>query len=817
MNGIVVDVARSIRSLWRTPGFSVTAILALTIGIGANGAIFSVVNAVLLKPVPYPSADRLVILGYTFDGRPVRLSSPTKFVVWQRHGRAFERTSAVRFRDVNRSGGPVPERLTAAYVSADFFGLLGAQFVLGRPFTPDEDRPNAGRVVVLSHREWEERFGANRNVLGTTLSLDGQPFDIIGVLAPNVDTSIFNVSPRVWLPIQIDPAATDHPPSLRVIARLRPGVSIEKARQDAQAASVAFRSAFPHAMKATDTLLVEPFQEVLLNAVRPSLLVLSGAVGLVLLIACANVANLMLVRASVGRRELAVRVALGASRGRIARELLTESLLLTAVAGTLAVVVSLVISRALVTLYPGVIPRIDAGAAGIDVDWRVVAFMASISSATALAFGVVPSIQATRVDVARTLTEASPRAAASKPGRRMRSLLVVTEMVLASVLLIAAGLLIRAFVSIHTVDRGFNADEILVMRTSLAGESLARTAGATRMIEQGIQRLRAIPGVASAAATCCPPFESDWRTSFAIVGRPAEAGYPIVSYRIVSWSYFEALAIRLVRGRAFSAHDHGGGRPVAIINQAMADRFWPAGDPFDDRVITFPGLKPDDEPRREIVGIVENVRDGDPLERSWQPTIYIPLAQLLDRENSILLRDTPLVWVVRSSPEPHAIAAAAAHALRESTGARTAVRVQPLSDLLARSAAPTNFNMVLLLLFGSSALLLAVTGVYGVTAYAVQQRTREIAVRLALGATPARVQGMVFWQGLRLVAASLAIGFGAAFALGRALEGAFLGVTTDDPIVFALGPLVLACAAAAAVWLPTRRATVADPMIAIRN
>jgi predicted permease len=399
----------------------------------------------------------------------------------------------------------------------------------------------------------------------------------------------------------------------------------------------------------------------------------------------------------------------------------------------------------------------------------------------------------------------------------MRSLLVISELALASVLLVGAGLLIRAFVSIHTVDRGFNTDEILIMRTSLAGDSVARTAGTMQAIDAGIQRLQATPGVRSAAATCCAPFESDWRTSFEIVGRPMDARDALVSYRIVSWSYFDALAIRFVRGRAFSADDHGGGRPVAIINQAMADRFWPNSDPFNDRVITFPGVRPDGEPRREIVGIVENVRDGDPLERTWQPTIYIPLAQLLDRENAMLLRDTPLVWVVRSSSEPSAIAAPAAHALQESTGARTAVQVQTLSNLLARSAAPTNFNMVLLLMFGSSGLLLAVTGVYGVTAYAVQQRTREIAIRLALGATPARVQGMVLWQGLLLIAASLAIGFGTAFALSRALEGAFLGVTTDEPIVFALGPLVLACAAATAVWLPTRRAAVTEPMLAIRN
>ena len=815
MNDLVADVTRSTRRLWRTPGFTVTAILALMVGIGANGAIFSVVDAVLLKPVPYPSADRLVILGYTFDGSPVRFSSPTKFVIWQRHRRALEQPSAVRFTDVTRSDGPAAERLTAAYVSATFFDLLGARVVLGRTFTPDEDRPHGGGVVVLSHTEWKERFGANPNVLGTRLSLEGHPFDIIGVLAPNVDTSIFNVSPRVWLPIQIDPATTDHPPSLQVVARLRPGVSIEQAQQDADAASLEFRSLFPWAMKATDRFLVEPFQDVLLNPVRPSLLILAGAVGLVLLIACANVANLMLVRASVRQREFAVRVALGARRQRIVRELFTECLVLTAVAGSGAVVVGLVVSRGLVALYPGVIPRLSTGAAGIQVDWRVVAFMAAISIGTALAFGLVPAIQVTRLDAVGALAGGASRVAGGKGSGRTRSLLVVTEMALASVLLIGAGLLIRAFVSIHTVDRGFRVDDLLIMRTSVAGEGVARTAGATQVITRSVERLRALPGVASAAAACCAPFESNWLTSFTIERRPAVATYPIISYRLVSPTYFEALGVTVVRGRGFSPYDQGGAPPVAMINRAMADRFWPGGEPLGDRLIIFPGAKPDDEPHRAIVGVVNNVRDGDPLERAWQPTVYIPLAQLLDRENERLLRD-PLLWIVRSSREPHAIAAAAARALRESTGTRSVVGVQPLNDLLARSAAPTNFNMVVLLLFGGAALLLAVTGVYGVSAYAVQQRGREIAIRLALGATPARIQRMVLGQGLRLVGASLAIGLVATLALGRLLQGVFFSVTTDDPTVFALGPLLLACAAAAALWLPTRRAT-ADPMIAIRD
>jgi putative ABC transport system permease protein len=816
MNGVLVDVARSFRSLWRTPGFTITAIFALTLGIGANSSIFSVVNAVLLRPVPYPFADRLVILGYTFDGREVRAASPAKFVVWQQYGRAVEKISALRFRTVNRSDSPIPESLSAAYVSRDFFSLIGAQFELGRPFSADEDRPRGGRVVILSHREWEERFGANRNVLGTSLSLGGQTFDIIGVLGPNVDTSILSASPRVWLPIQIDPATTEQPPSLRILARLRPGITTEQAQQDAGAASVAFRSRFPQALKARDKLLVEPLQEVLLSGVRPWLFALFGAVGLVLLIACANVANLTLVRASVRQREFAVRAALGASRWRIARELLTESLLLTGIAGILALVLGLVLSRTLVALYPGVIPRIADDTAGISMDWRVMTFMAAISIVTAIAFGVMPSIQASRLNLGRTLTETSAGAGASRASRRMRSTLVATEMVLACVLLIGAGLLIRAFVTMYTLDRGFSADGVLVMRAPLPSDRTAGTSDVAAVIEQGIERVKAIPGVASVAATCCAPFESDWLTAVSIVGRSQEAVSSTISYRIVSSGYFDALAIKVLRGRAFSFQDDSRNRPVAIINRAMADRFWPAGDPLRDSVIAFPGNRPDDEPQREIVGIVENVSDGDPLLGRWPPTIYIPVGQLLDRESIRLARDAPLVWIVRSLGST-VVAGEAARALRESMNGRAPVRVESLSDLLTRSVAPMSFNMILLALFGGAALLLAMTGVYGVTAYAIQQRTREIALRMALGATPGRLQTSIFLQGLRLVAASVVIGLAAAFVLGRVLQGTFLGVSTAAPIVFALGPLVMACAAAAAMWLPTWRATEAPPMTVLRS
>jgi putative ABC transport system permease protein len=817
INDALAEVRLAIRSLWSTPGFTITALLALTIGIGANSAIFSVVNAVLLRPAPYPDPSRLVLLGYTFDGNPARLSSPTKFNVWRKYDRTFERTSAVRFDSVNRTDGPAPERLSSAQVSADFFVLLGAQFALGRPFTLEENRPRGARVVVISYREWEDRFGKAREALGKNVSLNGQPHEIVGVLAADFDTAIFSVSPRVWLPIQIDPASTEHPPSFRIIARLRPGVSLEHARQEAEVASNEFRQTFPQAMNPSDRLLVEPFQTVLVNAVRPSLLLLSGAVGLVLLIACVNVANLMLVRASIRQRDIAVRAALGASRGRIARELFTESLLVATGAGVLGLAVGLLVTRTLVTLYPGTIPRLGPDVIGTTVDWRVLTFTLALSLVTALVFGVIPSLMATRVNVVQALTEGATRSATSRFAAHVRSALVVVEMVVALVLLVGAGLLIRAFVDIQIADRGFDPSQLLIMRTLLAGERYATTANVTQVINDGLQRLQAIPDIAP-AATCCAPFESDWRTSFQVVGdAPGGMSPPAVSYRIVSWNYFEALGIPVALGRGFSAHDDTSSPPVAVVNQAMAARFLANRDPFATQIVAFPGHRPDGQPERQIVGVVGNVRDGAALNQAWEPTIYVPLAQLSDRETAMMLRDTPLVWMVRTRTPRQALAGTVAETLRESTGAPAVVRAQPLGELLSVSAAPTTFSMTLLSLLGGSALLLAVTGVYGVTSYLMQQRMREIGVRLALGASPGRLQRMVLLQGLKLIATSLALGFAGAVALARMLQGTFFGVTTGEPFVFAVAPMVLAATATISIWLPARRASSEDLTIVMRT
>jgi putative ABC transport system permease protein len=814
------DLRHAVRVVRQSPGFTLAAVAALALGIGANTAIFSVVNAVLLKPLPYPDPDRLVLFVNTTPDGSLPQASPTKFNLWRRQLQAFEKISAYRFTVVNWTGGGDPEQLPAGQVSADFFRLFGAPVVVGRTFQAAEDLPNGGHVVVLSEGFWKRRFGGDPAVLGRTLALDGDPHVVIGVLG-RFDTEAMQSPegpPAVWLPFQIDPASTMQGHFFTVAGHLRPGVAPATASAQLRLAAEEYRRQSPDLIGPQDGFGAEPLQEIVVRDVRSSLWVLVGAVGFVLLIACANVANLLLVRATARQREIAVRAAMGAGRGRIVRQLLTESVVLSALGGALGLALGLAGIRALLALYPGDLPRLGADGSGIGLDGRVLAFTAVASLLTGVLFGLFPALHAAPADLSTTLKEGGGRSGSGLRQNRTRALLVIAEVALALVLLVGAALFVRTLVALRSVDPGFDSRRVLVLRMSLTGARFANTSAVAQVIREGVERLDSLPGVEVAGAACCVPLQEGLGLPFVIEGRPLDDGpfHGGGGFTPISPTYFSAFKIPLVRGRAFTDRDDGGAPGVVIINQAMAKQFWPQGDPLADRISIGKGLGPQfDEPERQIVGVVGDVRDGG-LAQDPQPTMYVPWAQLPDAHNVTLVGISPLAWIVRTHGEPYSILAAARDELRQASGGLPIAPPRTMGEIVARSTARSAFNMTLLSVFAGTALLLAAIGIYGLMAYSVQQRTQEIGIRAALGASAAKVRSMILLQGLRVALLGVVVGLAAAFGLTRVIASFLFGVTSRDPVVFVAVPLLLLAVALVGMWLPARRAARVDPATALR-
>ncbi len=809
------DLRLAIRALCAAPLVSAAAIISLTVGIGANTAVFSVVNAILLKPAPYPEPDRLVLLGYTFSGASVPLVSETKLNVWKDQTAAWQDIGALRVRNVNVSDGTRAEQVVALQTNIDFFKMFGARPALGRTFTAAEDQPGGGRVVVLSDGFWKRRFGSDPRSVGTQLRVDGSLATIIGVLDASVDTSIFNADPDVWIPLQLDSNSTSHGPSIIAAGRLRPGVSVPLAQARARLAGEAFRRRYPQVVGPSDTFTVAPFQEALVQRSRSSLLMLTGAVAFVLLIACANVANLALIRGAVREREIAIRAAMGASRWQIVRQLLTESLLLTSVGGVLGLILGTVGIRALLTMNPSSLPRIGSAAGSVTMDWRVLSFALIVSAISTIISGAWPALRASRGDLNASLVGSGGRAGSTARERRVRSWLLVSELTLAFVLLVGATLLIRTFAALHQVDRGFDAHHVLTLRVALTDSRFAKTEAVSAVVRAGVERVLALPGVIQVAATRTLPLESDWRTSVAFPDRRPGDPSPLTSYRIVSPGYFDALNIPIVRGRDITDRDQLGAPPVAIINQEMARRYWPDRDPLNDRIVAFPGRVPDDEPARQIVGIAANVRDGMALDQEQQPIVYVPLTQLLDRESAA--QAGSLAWIVRTHGEPGALARVIEREISAASAGAPISSARSMEEIAVRAIAPTTFSMTVLIVFGSCALLLAGVGMYSVTAYAVQQRTYEIGVRLALGAGLHQVRNMVLLDGMKIACWSVVLGGTIAAALTGTLTAFLFGVRSHDLVTFTVTPVLLGLVAFTAVWIPARRASRLNPADILRG
>jgi putative ABC transport system permease protein len=811
----VRDLKHSLRMFAQSRAFTAAAIAALTLGIGANTAIFSVVNAVLLKPVSYPDPDTLVM--FTAPGSSGPGASPAKFAHYRQQTAVTEYASAFRTGVVNYTSGNFPEQLRSGQVSADFFRAFGAHTALGRTFTQQEDLPEGERVTVISRQLWMSRFNSDPNIIGKTISLSGDTYNIIGVLA-DFDFQEFGRPPQVWIPFKLDPNAKDQGHYFQVAGRLKPGVTLEQAKTRLKLSAEDYKRLYPNALGKTGTFSVEPIRDVLVSNVRPLLLVLAGAVSFVLLIACANVANLLLVRATSRRREIAIRVAIGGTRGRIIRQLLTESVLLSMVGGVLGLFLGLLGIRTLLAVNTAGLPRVGVDGALVGLDWRVAVFTLGVSLATGILFGLIPALQSSKTDLTTTLKESSGRSGTGFRQNKARSVLVVVEVALALILLIGSALLIRTAVALGHVDPGFDANHVLTMRMSLTGPRYLKSEGVEQAIRDAVERLKAIPGVVNASATCCVPLQGGYGLPFTVIGRPLNDGpfHGGGSWTTVSPGYFDVFKIPLKRGRQFTDRDNHAAPGVVIINEAMARQFWPKGDPLKDRLVIGRTVMREfkDEPDRQIIGIVGDTHAGG-LNNDPNPTMYIPQAQVPDAANALNVSLTPVAWVIRTQGEPHSVATAVQEQLRQATGLPV-TDVRTMSEVVSLSTSRERFNMWLMTVFGASALLLAAIGIYGLMAYSVEQRTQEIGIRLALGAQVSNVKNMVVVQGMKLAVVGVVIGLGVSFYLARGISSLLFGVTARDPLVFGGVPLVLTLVALSAVWFPARRASRVDPIVALR-
>jgi predicted permease len=684
----------------------------------------------------------------------------------------------------------------------------------GRPFRDQEDRPNGGHVVVLSYGLWQRRFGGSR-VVGKAMSLSGVPYEIVGVVGPTFNPEL-DSPPDIFLPFQLNPASTDHAQYFNVVARLRAGVTLAMARTRLQVAAAEFHHKFSSIVGAKDGFGIQPFQDALVVEARSSLLMLSGAVMFVLLIACANVANLLLARATGRKREIAIRSAIGASRSRIVRQLMTESLVLSTSGGLLGLLFGVFGVRALLAINPGDIPRLGAHGAGVVIDWRVLAFTLLISQVTGVLFGLLPALGISRENFGLALKEGGGRSAMSYRQSRTRSLLITCETALALILLIGAGLLTRSLYTMRTINRGVNTHRVLTMRMSPSGARFLKSSDVGQLVRQATRQLDNLPGVQRACASYNLPLDGAFGIPFHIVGRTTTDGrYDGRGWLAVSPGYFDVFKIPVVRGRAFADRDDSQAEAVAIINQAMARRYWPHANPIGSRLILGYRYGPEfEEPAREIVGVVGDVLDFG--SKVSQPVVYVPVAQVTDGITVLLRRASSLTWIVRTRSEPHPLSPAIENVLRQAAGGVAITNVRSMDDMLIRATAGTSFQMTLLTIFGAAALLLAAIGIYGLMACSMQQRTKEIGIRLALGAEPRRLRNMLIFQGMRWASLGTSLGMVAAFGLSRVLARFLFGVNAWDVLTFCTVPLFLIAVLLFAVWLPSCRATRIDPLIALR-
>ncbi|HXG65436.1 MAG TPA: ABC transporter permease [Blastocatellia bacterium] len=806
MDHFLQDVRYAIRILFRRPGFTVVAIIALALGIGANSAIFSVVNAVLLRPLRYKNPGQLVWIRETnfAAGIESEPASPPNYTDWRSQNESFTDMAAFANTAAILTDAGEPERIPGSAVTSNFFDVLGVNALLGRTFMPHEDQAGNQRVAVLSYGLWARRFGADPNIIGATVMFNGNPYTIIGVMPQDFQHPVPGARnpAQLWLPLVFD-MSQEHRRGdyLGVIARRKPEVSLEQARAEMQAIAARLEQQYP----ATNTgwsVSVTPLHEHFVGDVRPALLVLLGAVCFLLLIACANVANLLLARAAARQKEIAIRAALGAGRWRVVRQLLTESVILALMGGAGGLVLAMWGIEALQALSPETIPRLNE----LSLDGRVVGFTLAVSLLTGIVFGLAPALQVSSPRLNETLKEGGRGSAEGARGNRIRSLLAATEIALALVLLVGAGLMIRSFLRLQDVNPGFRTERVLTTQLLLPRSKYKEGPQVAAFSTQLLERVGSLPGVEAAGLIDILALSGGGNfLGFSVEGRPLPpAGQnPDAETFVIGGDYFRTMGIPLMKGRLFTRQDNLDAPGAVIISETMARRFWPDEDPMGKRITTG---NPQTGPWFTVVGIVGDVRHQE-LSAEPYPQMYFPYTQR--PRNSFTL-------VARTSSDPLAMVAAIRSQVQEMDPNQPLYNVRTMEQVLADSIGRPRFNTLLIAIFAVVALILATVGIYGVISYSVTQRTHEIGIRMALGARATDILAMVFKQGLKLALAGVAVGLAGAFALTQLMSSLLFGVTAADPITYVAISLLLTGVALAASYLPARRATKVDPMVALR-
>jgi putative ABC transport system permease protein len=806
LQDLLNDIRYSLRLFKRYPLFSGVIILSLSLGIGASTAVFSVLNAVLLRELPYSEPDRLVAVweDNTTFGFPKNLTSPANYKDWATQNKSLEQLAAVRETSLNLTGDGRPEEAQVVMATPNLFTVLGVQPVLGRDLTEEDDRARA-KVALLSHGLWTRRFGGDPGVINKTIYLNDEAHTVIGVMPRGIDFPAQGT--QIWIPASFTQAdwarRTSH--FLQVVGRLRPGVSLEQAQAEMKGVAENLKRTYPEA-NANSGIVLVGLKDDLVGDKRPVLLIMIAAIGFVLLIACSNTANLMLVRTARRQREIATRLALGANRWRLVRQMLTESLLLAIISGVIGLLIA-PLSFSLLSIF---VPAAIAGSTELKLDWVALVFTLAVSVLTALLFGTIPSLQSAGVSLLDTLKRGGSYSAIGGRSRVLQRALVVAEVSMACLLLVGAALMVQTYIRLRQVDLGFNPENVLTLRTPIAGVKYEQPAQRLAFFQEVLNRVRTVSGVESAGYISYLPLTTKGTSKgFLIEGQPppGPGQMPVALFRIVSPGYFETLQIPLVRGRFFD-HTDGPTSQVAVINEAMAKKFWPNEDPVGRRFV-LPGVNQQQQMMINIVGLVRNVKETG-ADVDVRPAMYLNYLQFT-QANLI-----PADLAVRTSIDPASLTGAIQQQIWSVDPAQPVVAVRPMKEIVDTEVRDRKVNMWLLTIFAGVAILQAILGIYGVLANTVVQQTREIGVRMALGATPARVLRRVWGQGMLLVAIGILLGLGGAIALTRFISSLLYGVAASDPVTYVAVAVGLFITAAVAIYIPARQAMRINPVQALR-